>query len=234
MGNNSGRGNFEWQIEEWAVAQSSDVTPELQAKIKASLRPSLHPVRSVPSQCSLVLTFLAIFAAVAAGLVAVLDKAGVRLMTGRQMAGMAIILTAAAVLFSWTLGWQMVPGSRRRLGFSIVLALSGVGVLSAIAALFPWRTSGPFFSEGWPCAALELAIAIAGTAIFWMVARRGALFISPSLGAVLAGFGVILALVPLQTQCMFQQAPHLLVWHFGTAVLIAVLGALMGGWRQSH
>ena len=112
--------------------------------------------------------------------------------------------------------WQP-PG----LPLSLVLALSGIGVIGGIALFFPWQVSHAFVSEGWPCAALEVMIAIPATVIFWLLARRGALFASAGLGAVLTGLAVFLALVPLQVQCMFLQAPHLVVWHAGTtAVLI--------------
>ena len=80
---------------------------------------------------------------------------------------------------------------------------------------------------------MELMIAVPATVIFWLLARRGALFASAGLGAVLTGLAVFLALTPLQFQCMFQQAPHLLVWHAGTAVVLIGLGALIG-WVRSN
>ncbi len=145
---------------------------------------------------------------------------------------MATLLIGGGVLFSFSLARQMVPGSRQAMPFSGVLGLSGVLLTAGIALLFPWRTSGAFVSEGWPCAALELMIAVPATVIFWLLARRGALFASAGLGAALTGLAVFLALTPLQFQCMFQQAPHLLVWHAGPAVLLIGLGALVGQWRH--
>jgi hypothetical protein len=86
--------------------------------------------------------------------------------------------------------------------------------------------------EGWPCAAMELTIVIPATALLWILARKGALFASAGLGATLTGLAVFLVLIPLQFQCMFQQAPHLLLWHGGTALLMIGLGALTGSlWR---
>jgi hypothetical protein len=81
---------------------------------------------------------------------------------------------------------------------------------------------------------MELAIAIAATAGFWLLARRGALFASARLGATLTGLAAFLALIPLQTQCMFQQAPHLLVWHGGSALLMVGFGALVGNLRRGR
>lgn len=109
-----------------------------------------------------------------------------------------------------------------------LLSLGGVAVFGGLATLFPWQTSGRFFSEGWPCAAMELALLIPAAAILWLFARRGALFASAGLGATLTAVAAFLVLVPLQAQCMFQQVPHLLVWHGGTALLMIGLGALVG------
>jgi hypothetical protein len=192
------------------------------------LKRSLTPVRPLPSHGRLVLAFFAAFAAGAAGLIAVIDKAGFHLMTEAQVRWMGAILAGGGILFSLALAWRMVPASRQGFPLSLVLAASGIGAIGGIALLFPWRTSSAFISEGRPCAVLELMIAIPAAVIFWLGARRGALFASAGLGAALTGLAAFLALMPLQTQCMFQQAPHLLVWHGATAAILIGFGALIG------
>ena len=64
--------------------------------------------------------------------------------------------------------------------------------------------------------------------LFWLIVRRGAPFRGPGLGAAVAGLSVFLALTVVQSQCMFQQAPHILVWHAGIAALLIICGALAG------
>jgi len=54
------------------------------------------------------------------------------------------------------------------------------------------------------------------------------LFASAGLGAALTGLAVFLALIVDQAQCMFPQAPHLLVWHGGIAAGLIAAGALTG------
>jgi hypothetical protein len=234
MQDNPRDADLERRLERWAASQSdAELHPEIQRKVRDLLTSSLTPVEPLPSQSRLALAFLAVFAACAAGLIAVLDKAGFHLMTGSQMGWMAAILTGGGILFSLTLAWQMVPGSRQAFPLSLVLALSGTGMTGGIALFFPWRTSGAFVSEGLPCAVMELMIAVPATVIFWLLARRGALFASAGLGAVVTGLAVFLALTPLQFQCMFQQAPHLLLWHAGAAAILIGLGAMMGA-LQSH
>ena len=220
---------LERQLETWGASQAdAELSPEMRRKVQGILTSSLTAVKPLPSQSRLVLVFLAVFAASAAGLIAVMDKAGFHLMTGAQMGWMGAILAGGGILFSLALTWRMVPASRRGFPISFVLALSGIGVIGGIALLFPWRTSSSFISEGTPCAVMELMIAIPAAVIFWLLARRGALFASAGLGAALTGLAAFLALTPLQTQCMFQQAPHLLVWHGATAAILVGFGALIG------
>jgi len=229
MQDNPRDAEIERQLETWGASQSdAELSPEMRRRIQGILASSLTPVKPLPSQSRLVLMFLAVFAAGAAGLIAVMDKAGFHLMTGAQISWMGAILAGGGILFSVALAWRMVPASRQGFPISFVLALSGVGVIGGIALLFPWRTSSSFISEGTPCAVMELMVAIPAAVIFWLLARRGALVASAGLGAALTGLAAFLALTPLQTQCMFQQAPHLLVWHGATAAILIGLGALIG------
>jgi len=235
MQDNPRDADLERQLEVWAASQpDTALSPAMRQKVHGMLVSSLIPVKPLPSQSSLILRFLATFAACAAALFAILSKAGFHLMTGAQMGLMATLFTGGGVLFSISLAQQMIPGSRQAMPFSVEVGLAGVLLTAGIALLFPWQTSGAFVSEGWPCAAMELMIAVPAMVVFWLLARRGALFASPGLGAALTGLAVFLALTPLQFQCMFQQAPHLLVWHAGPAVVLIGLGALVGQMRRDR
>ena len=229
MPDNPHNNGLERRLESWASAPpDTQLSREIRRKIQAVLTSSLTPVKPIPSQSRLVLTFLAVFAVCALALMATLNKAGFHLMTGVQMAWMAAILAGGGVLFSLALAWRMVPASRWGLPFWLVLMLSGLVPIAGIALLFPWRVPSAFVSEGWPCATLELIIAIPSAVVYWLIARRGALFASAGLGATLTGLAVFLTLIPLQFQCMFQQAPHLLIWHGGPALVLIGVGALIG------
>lgn len=219
------------QLESWAASEpAAELSPEIRQKIRGALSPSLAPVTPLPSQGWLILRFLAVFVLCAGGLIAILGKTGFRLMTGFQMGAMAAILVGAGILLSRALASKMIPGSRQALAPTLVLAVSGLGVIGVTALLFPWRASSDLVPEGWPCAVLELMIAVPATVVFGLLARRGVLYSTAGLGAILTGLAVCLALIPLQSQCMFQRAPHLLLWHLGTGMLVVGLGALIG-WR---
>jgi hypothetical protein len=227
--------DVERRLEAWAAGHSSaGVSPELARKVREALKPSLTPVKPIPSRGRLFIVLLAAFIAGSAGLIALMSKTGLHLMTPLQIGGISAILAGGGVLFIVKLSEQMIPGSRPLIPLWALLLLGGVAVFGGLTTLFPWQTSGSFVSEGWPCAAMELTFVIPATAIFWLLARKGALFASAGLGATLTGLAAFLVLIPLQSQCMFQQAPHLLVWHGGTAVLMIGLGALIGNLRRGQ
>jgi len=235
MGDNPRDADLERQLEAWGASKSEvELSPEARRKVQGLLTPSLTPVKPLPSQSRLILEFLSVFAVCTVGLIAIMDKAGFHLMTAAQMASMGVLLASEGILFSLMVAWQMVPGSRRHFPLSLVLALSGLGVFGGIALLFPWRISNTFVSEGWPCAVTELMIAAPSAVVFWLLARRGALFGGTEVGAALGGLAVVLALAVNQFRCMFQQAPHLLVWHGATAAILIGLGALIGELRRDR
>ena len=92
---------LERRLETWAASQSNvELRPEIQRKVQGLLTSSLTSVEPLPSQSRLVLAFLAVFAAGAAGLIAVMDKTGLHLMTASQMSWMAAILAGGGILFS--------------------------------------------------------------------------------------------------------------------------------------
>ncbi|MDP9112986.1 MAG: DUF1109 domain-containing protein [Acidobacteriota bacterium] len=221
------------QLDAWAAGQArAGSSPELARKVLDALEPSLIPIKPISSRRRLFLMLLAVFVAGTAGLVAFMSRIGVHLMTPVQIYGISAILGGVGILFALKLAEQMIPGSRPGIPVWGLLTLGGLAGFAGLATLFPWQASGNFVSEGWPCAVMELAIVIPAVAVFWVLARKGALFPSAGLGATLTGLAVFLAVIPLQLHCMFQRAPHLLVWHGGTALLIVGLGAFVGYLRS--
>jgi hypothetical protein len=220
-------GELDRRLEAWAEAGKA-VWGEVPRELSRTLKASLQPVKPLPSNGALVAQFLMVFAATAAGLMAVVDKAGLHMMTAAQMGAMAALLAGGGVYVATQLVRRMIPGSRVAAPFGFGLMLTVLGVGMAMALLFPWRMPQAFLAEGWPCAALELMIAVPATVLFWLMARRGALFASAGLGAALTALAVFLALLVDQAQCMFPQAPHLLVWHGGMAAVLIMAGGLIG------
>jgi hypothetical protein len=217
------------QLDAWAErGPRPELRAEIGQRIQQMLAPSLKPVRPLPARGWLTLGFVGVFAASALGLTAVMAGPGLDRMTGTQIAGMTAVLVLGAILFSITLVWRMIPGSRELLTLGVVLTLAGLGITGTVALLFPWRHLGALPSQGMPCAVMEVSIAIPALAAFWLLARRGVLFPGAGLGAALGGLAGLLAIAVQQFQCMFQNAPHLLIWHVGLAVLLTAASALIG------
>jgi hypothetical protein len=225
---------LEQRLQAWAASRPGDLRPELARRLNAALGGSLSPVHALPSPRVLALVFFGIFVFLAAVPVTILKLARVHLMTDSQSAWMIAIFVCAGFLLCLDLARRMIPGSRLRLPLPAVLALSGLAATAGLALLFPWGEAGAMASEGWRCAALEAIIALPAAGVFCILARRGVLFLSSGLGATLGSIGVFLALAPVQLQCMFPRAPHLLIWHVGPAAILIAAAALAGNWRAER
>jgi hypothetical protein len=222
------------RLEEWTAAKPlPEVPAALVGKIQRELRQSLTPVRPLPGLGARAAVFLAVALVAAGAAVALLGKDGLSMMTRWQAAGTAAVLGAGACCSAFTLAAGMAPGSRRRFSAAAVAGLTVAGLAGVFAAFFPWESQGGFVAEGWPCAALELAIAAPAALVFWMWARRGANFGEAGGFNAIAALSLLVALTPAQTHCMSLEAPHLLVWHLGTAVLAGGVGVLRGGWSAA-
>jgi hypothetical protein len=219
----------ERRLDAWAAARSGGEVPaSLQQGIERKLAASLNPVKTLPSARWLTLSFLAIFIAVALTYIQAADKYGLRLMNAGQIAAMTTIFAAGAIGFCIALAQRMIPGAGTLISPGALLSLSGIVLAAGIAWAFPWSATGAFLSQGWPCSAREAEIAIPAAALFWFIARRGAPFIGPGFGAAVGALAGLLAMTIQQFQCMFQRAPHLLIWHAGAAAALTGLGALSG------
>jgi len=215
----------------WIARQPTvtGVSSELSQRIQSQLVASLAPVRPVASIRVSVLRFLAIFLAFAAGLVATMGTAGLRQMSAGQLLGSGLLLAAGAVLSSLSLARQLAPGSRRGIPTWLAMALFGGAALACITLLFPWREPGTSIALSWQCSLREFAIAAPAAALLWLLLRRSAPALSPTaLGASVGAMAGLLAVTVLQFGCVYQQALHLLLWHWSMLAIAAGTGALLG------
>jgi len=220
------RNLYSWIEEQPAVTEvSSEVSQRIQGQLVAALTP-VKPVASIKVR---VLRFLAIFLAFAAGLVVLMGAAGLRQMSTGQFLGGGLLLAAGAVLFSLSLARQMTPGSRRGIPTWLAMALFSSAALSGIALLFPWREPGTSIGLSWQCLLRELAIAAPAAGLLWLLLRRSAPALSPTaLGASVGAMAGLLAVTVLQFGCVYQEALHLLLWHWSALAIAAGAGAFLG------
>jgi hypothetical protein len=220
------RNLYLWIAEQPAVA---GVSSELSQRIQGQLAASLTPVKPVASIRVCVLRFLAIFLAFATGLVVTMGTAGLRQMNVGQFLASGLLPAAGGVLFSLSLARQMTPGSRRGIPTWVAMALFGGAVLGGITLLFPWREPGTSIGLSWQCSLREFAIAAPAAALLWLLLRRSAPALSPTaLGASVGAMAGLLAVTVLQFGCVYQEALHLLLWHWSVLAIAAGAGALVG------
>jgi hypothetical protein len=232
------RRDLDRRLDEWAESYSGDsITDGARQRIMKQLSgepASLTPVQPLPSQGILVLRLFAIFVVLSIALTAALYGIGAHLIIGWPMNLMVALFAFGGVAFSLLMAAEMAPGTSVPMGFPVVLAALAVMMAVGFAVAFRWQSSSAFALEGRACALLEAGFTAIAAPAVWGFARRGALFSSARLGAILLGLSVCVALIPLQLQCMSQQAPHLLIWHGGTAALLVLAGAAVVAFRARN
>jgi len=208
---------------------ATGVSSELSRRIQSQLVASLTPVRPAASIQVCVLRFLTMFLAFAGGLVVTMGAEGLRQMSSAQFVGSGFLLVAGAVLFSLSLARQLAPGSRRSIPTWLAMALFGGTAVGGITLLFPWRMPGTSIGLSWQCSLRELAIAAPAAGLLWLLLRRSAPALSATaLGASVGAMAGLLAVTVLQFDCVYQQALHLLLWHWSVLAISAGAGALLG------
>jgi thiol-disulfide isomerase/thioredoxin len=179
------------------------VSSELSQRIQGQLAASLTPVRPVASIRVCVLRFLAIFLASRPGFVVTMGDAGLRQINTGQQAGIP----------TW-----------------LGMALFGSAALGAITLLFLWREPGTSIGLSWQCSLREFAIA-EPAGLLWLLLRRSAPALSPpALGASVGAIAGLFAVSVLQFGCVYQEALHLLLWHWSVLAIVAGAGALLSSW----
>lgn len=201
----------------------------VQRQIIRDLTASLKPVTPLPSVPALAAGFAAGFLALTLAWIALTDRAGLRAINATQLITVIAVLATGAILGSVSLAWEMIPGTRRLFSAPVAILASVVGLVSAIAILFPWQASPEFIAEGWPCTLMGLKIAVVAAGLAGLAVWRGAVTSKIRAIAGIGAFAGTIAVAVLQFQCPHQQAPHLLVWHLGS-LAVAILTGLAIGW----
>lgn len=204
------------------------VPPEWSGKVENALKFSLKPVKPTGSTAGIAARLILLFLILAVSAISIMETAGLRIMTGGQLMGIAAALMASAVLLAVSLAWQVVPGSRRRVSPTTAIAVLGSAFALAVAVLFPWRAPDELVRHGWYCLARGTLMAIPAAALFVLLIRRGVAYEPGTLGATAGAIAGLLPVTILQATCNMQDAMHLLVWHGGVLAVSTGAGFLIG------
>lgn len=221
---------YDWMRE---GSRSSSISPALELRITHSLQASLRPVKPLPPLLVSIAEFIARFAVLSWGLIAVMGTAGIARASLIQIVGIGVLLTIGVCLFSAMLGNQMRPGSYQPVRWHIMLAAIGIALLTSMGVLFPWDEGSRFVAQGLPCLLAGVSMAVPAAALLWLAVRRGALLSMIKTGATLGATAGLLGVTVLQAKCPHQEAPHLLAWH-GSVLLIPIGAGVLTGWMAQR
>jgi hypothetical protein len=218
------RALYEWISVE---ATAAEAAPALYGKIRNRLQATLEPVAPLPSTRALATQFLVAFGLFVLPISGILGFAGFHRMGLVQLIGVTVILAMGAAALSFSLAWQMTPGSLKRFSTSVAAVVLAVGFLACVGILFPWRMPKAFVAQGWPCSVMGASIAVPAAALFWLLVRRGAPLSGETLGGAIGAIAGLLGVTVLQFSCSRQEASHLLVWHGGVLLVTTLTGILI-------
>jgi hypothetical protein len=221
----------DWEIDEAlekAAGTARAVDAAVLKRVADAIEPTLAPVRPLPPPWRLTAGLVLVCAAVA---LAAAARAGFYGFEKLGVLGRVLIFCALGIL-AWLaasgLVRELIPGSRRRLGASALLALVSAVLLGVFALLFHDYRTDHFVAAGLVCLTTGIVCAVPAALLSWLLVRRG-FAVSPVAaglaGGALAGLaGVTL----LELNCVNFQALHVLVWHTAVVPASAAAGALIG------
>jgi hypothetical protein len=209
-------------------AGAGDLRPALASEISSRIAADLTPVRPLPHAGLLTTAFAVIFAGLAllGGL-----TLGDHALSGMDWATMLFTfasLAVSAVLLSFALSGQMAPGSRRWAPAWMLAVGVLLGIAVVFAVLFPYGHENAFWQHAWICLRTGLAGGAVAATLIWLVLRRGAVLDPRASGALAGLLGGLTGTAVLEMHCPDFNAVHILVGHWGAALLCAGIGWIAG------
>jgi hypothetical protein len=206
-------------------------------EIRGLLTSRLRPVHPLPSNRILIAIALASFALIPLLATMYNGHRALHVLSPFQMAAYYGSFLLLASLFAMAVLEQIIPGSRRRIKPGVLMAGAALFLIALAPVLFENFALGGFVKNGVPCLEFGTICAAVGGALGFFLIRKGFLT-SPLEAGVLTGcFAGLAGVTALGFVCPFLNAPHILVWHFGTMVVGTAAGALIGvvlQWRASR
>lgn len=203
------------------------VEPALLQRIAGSLASTLEPVRPLPRTWALALGLVLIGAAVA--LVGAL-RAGFYGLEKMDLPERVVIFSALFFV-AYVAGTEfvngMIPGSRRRISSTNLLAIAILVLLVVFGLLFRDYHTEHFFSAGILCLVTGVLHAIPVGLLSWLLLRRGFAVNPIAAGLVGGTLAGLAGITLLELHCTNFQAFHILVWHTAVVPVSAALGALL-------
>jgi hypothetical protein len=206
-------------------------------EIRGLLTSRLSPVRPLPSNPVLIALALASFALIPLLATMYSGHGALRVLSVFQMVVYFGSFLLLAILFAMAVMEQIIPGCKRWVKPGVLMAGAALFLVALAPVLFENFALDGFVKNGVPCLTFGTICAAVGGALGFFLIRKGFLT-SPLEAGVLTGcFAGLSGVTALGFVCPFLNAPHILVWHFGTMAIGTTAGALIGvvlQWRASR
>jgi hypothetical protein len=211
-----------------ALGSRTDAVPqELNRRIQGRLIANLRPVIPIPPPG---ICFAGIFGllAILAGALILITRTGAGKISDVQTAAMALLFVTGGVLFTFLLTRQFAPSLPQPIGTRLALSIFGFLVIAGTVALFPWREPGTAWNVSWQCLIRVIEFAALTAVILTVPMRRAAMLSASGRGAVVGAAAGLTGVAIQQFSCAYQQASHLLLWHWSGIAIAAAAGAVIG------
>jgi hypothetical protein len=211
-----------------AQSAGCELRPELTQAIAERIGRNLSAVRPLRPFGYYAAGFALIFLAPIVAALGMLSTNGIARMSPAAIVIAFGALAACGALLAVSLAADMSPGSRRP---APSVALTG-GILFSLASIFcvllPYRTETSFWVPSGKCVQLGVVFAVPTALLAWALLGRGAA-LSPAISGAAAGLlGGLAGLAVLEIHCPDHNLPHVLVAHWGTALVCTAIGLAVG------
>lgn len=207
--------------------------PRIPESLRREIEKDLRPVRPLPPPLLRTLA-VAVWAAVLLLVVPVVF--GVRPdapVLGPFMTwGAALVEAAGGLVLVWLALREAVPGGGIATGEVVLLLVTAVAVEAGVALLTAARSAsmvqGSALAHGVECFSIESSLGLPALALtVWLTVR--AFPVRPARAGLLGGAGAgLLANGVQHLICGIASLDHVMVWHLGASVFLALIGWLGG------
>jgi hypothetical protein len=215
------------EILERAAQRQHELEPALLARVAASIKSSLRPVRPLSPTWLLVVGLVLICGGVALAGAARAGFYGIEKLT--LLERVLIFPTIAILMGLGAVGFinEMIPGSRHRISPGSLLGLGCIALLGVFAFLFRDYHTDHFVHAGIACLVVGVLHAVPVALLSWLLLRRGFAVRPIAAGLVVGIFASLAGVAMLELHCANLQALHILVWHTAVVPVSAAIAALV-------
>lgn len=217
-----------------AQSAGCELRPELTQAIAERIGRNLSAVRPLRPFGYYAAGFALIFLAPIVAALGMLSTNGIATMSPAAIVLAFGALAICAALLAVSLAADMSPGSRRP---APSVVLTG-GILLSLAAIFcvllPYRTETSFWVQSGLCLQLGVVFAVPTAALAWGLLRRGAALSPAMSGAATGLLGGLAGLAVLEIHCPDQNVAHVLVAHWGAALVCTAAAWLAGALMETR